>query len=84
MASKLGYEWTQVAIALDFPLAEIEQIQLDNPNQTTRQTTVALIRWRNNPHNLTQQDSIKQLIKALEFPERWDIIDGLREKYGIY
>ena len=83
VASKLGNEWTQVAILLDIEQAEIERIQRDNPYNSNRQITVALIRWRNRQYNRPQQDAIKQLIEALEFPERRDIIDNLREKYGI-
>ena len=83
VASKLGFEWTQVALALGITQPEIEQIQLDNPHQTTKQIIMALIRWRDRQRNRPQQDTIKQLIGALEVPERQDIIDDLKEKYGI-
>lgn len=83
VASKLGFEWTQVALALGITQPEIEQIQLDNPHQTTKQIIVVLIRWRDRQRNHPQQDTIKQLIGALEVPERQDIIDDLKEKYGI-
>ena len=79
VASKLGNEWTQVAILLDIEQAEIERIQRDNPYNSNRQIIVALRTWRNRQHNRPQQDSIKQLIEALEFAQRQDIIDNLRE-----
>lgn len=83
VASKLGFEWTQVALALGITQPEIEQIQLDNPYQTTKQIIVALIRWRDSQHNRPQEDTIRQLLRALEVPERRDIIDDLKSKYGI-
>jgi len=83
VASKLGFDWTQVVLSLDITQAEIEQIQLDNPYKVVNQIKVALTRWRNRQHNRPQQDTIKQLIEALEVPERRDIIDDLREIYGI-
>ena len=83
VASKLGKEWTQVAILLDIEQAEIERIQWDNQHDSNEQIRVALSTWRNRQHNRPQQDTIKQLIEALEFAERQDIIDNLRENYGI-
>jgi hypothetical protein len=82
VASKLGFEWTSVALSLYITQTELEQIQLDNPCQVVKQITVALIRWRNRQCNRPQQDTIKQLIEALEVAERQDIINNLREKYG--
>ena len=81
VASKLGFDWNQVALTLDITQAELEQIQLDNPCQVVKQITVALIRWRNRQRS-RPQDTIKQLIGALEVPGRWDIIDDLRKRYG--
>ena len=82
VASKLGSDWTQVVLSLDITYAEIEQIREDNPRHLIKQIKVALIRWRNRQHNRPQQDTIKQLIEALEVAERQDIINNLREKYG--
>ncbi|XP_076089133.1 malignant fibrous histiocytoma-amplified sequence 1 homolog [Mytilus galloprovincialis] len=83
VASKLGFEWTQVALALGTTQPEIEQIQLDNPYQTTRQIIVVLIRWRDRQMNRSQEESIRQLVRALEIPERQDLIDDLRKKYNL-
>jgi len=83
VASKLGFDWTQVALALDIKQSEIKQIKLDNPGRTKDQITAALFKWRNRQYNRPQQDNIKQLIEALEVPERRDIIDDLRKRCGI-
>jgi hypothetical protein len=82
VASKLGFDWHQVALILDITQAELEQMQMNYPCQVVKQITVALIRWRNRQRNRPQKDTIKQLIGALEVAERQDIIDDLREKYG--
>ena len=81
VASKLGFDWTQVALSLNITQAELEQMQMDYPCQVVKQITVALIRWRKRQHN-RPQDTIKQLIEALQVAERQDIINDLREKYG--
>lgn len=85
VAAKLGFEWSQVALALGITQPEIEKIQLDNPYQTTKQIITALIRWRDhqNRSNRSQDDCVKQLFDALEIVERRDIIDDLVKKYGI-
>jgi hypothetical protein len=82
VASKLGFDWNQMALTLDITQAELEQIQLDYPCQAVKQVTVVLIRWRNRHRNRPQQDTIKQLIGALEVLERQDIINDLTMKYG--
>ena len=82
VAFKLGFDWNQVALTLDITQAELERIQLDYPCQVAKQITVVLIRWRNRQRNRPQQDTIKQLIGALEVAGRQDIINDLREKYG--
>ena len=83
VASQLGSDWTQVVLLLGIKQSEIEQIKMDNQGRSIEQITVALFKWRNRQNN-RPEDTIKQLIEALEFPGRQDIIDNLREKYEIY
>lgn len=83
VASKLGAEWSLVALNLGLSQPEIEQIQLDNPYQTVKQTTTSLVRWRDRQNNGSEDDILNILLKTLKDCDRGDLVKELQEKYGI-
>ncbi|XP_052060944.1 titin-like isoform X2 [Mytilus californianus] len=78
IAKRLGHDWKRVPIALEITTQELEQIERKYINEPVTQTTEALIMWRNRKSNSTEEDNVKELINALTFVERQDIIDDLR------
>ena len=82
VAAQLGANWTLVVGHLGLKQAEIQQIQLDNPNNTINQINIALQRWRDRQEG--QADTIlQQLFSALISCERRDLVDEIQEKYNI-
>ncbi|XP_060067336.1 malignant fibrous histiocytoma-amplified sequence 1 homolog [Ylistrum balloti] len=83
IAARCGAEWSLMALALGLTQPEIEQIQLDNPYQTVKQITTALVRWRDRRHNTTEDAVLSDLLTALQTAGRQDLVDDLEEKFHI-
>ncbi|XP_071174278.1 neural cell adhesion molecule 1-like isoform X2 [Mytilus edulis] len=78
IAKRLGHDWRQVQINLEITTTELEQIERKYINEPITQTTEALIMWRNRKSSSPEEDNINDLINALEFVQRNDIIDDLK------
>ncbi|VDI61626.1 Hypothetical predicted protein [Mytilus galloprovincialis] len=78
IATRLGHDWRRVPILLEITTTELEQIERKYINEPITQTTEALIMWRNRKLNSPEEDIVKELIEALTFVERKDIIDDLK------
>ncbi|XP_076111490.1 uncharacterized protein LOC143079783 [Mytilus galloprovincialis] len=78
IATRLGHDWRQVQILLEITTTELEQIERKYINEPITQTTEALIMWRNRKSSSPEEDNINDLINALEFVQRNDIIDDLK------
>ncbi|CAG2211182.1 DSCAML1 [Mytilus edulis] len=78
IATRLGHDWRQVQIHLEITTTELEQIERKYINEPITQTTEALIMWRNRKSSSPEEDNINDLINALEFVQRNDIIDDLK------
>lgn len=83
LASRLGAEWPQVAINLGLSNEEIEHIQLDNPNQTVKQITKALVKWRGKQINKSKDAILNILIETLKECDRADLVKELQDKYRM-
>ena len=83
VAANLGVEWITVARDLGLTQPEVEQIQLDNPYKTVKQSSTALLRWRDRQHDQAESDSITMLMESLREAERNDLVDDLKEKFHL-
>ncbi|KAL5006034.1 hypothetical protein ScPMuIL_017192 [Solemya velum] len=82
VASELGVEWGLVALNLGLKQVEIEQIQMDNPNQVLKQILKSLLTWRECGQGDTG-NKIEELLSALRETGRSDLAEDLKLTYSI-
>ncbi|XP_071112245.1 malignant fibrous histiocytoma-amplified sequence 1 homolog [Haliotis cracherodii] len=85
IASRLGFEWTLIALQLGLSQAQIEQIQMKHPQRPYHQIHEALSTWRNRENVGSVEDRLAQLLTVLESEEigRNDLAETLRERFHL-
>ncbi|KAJ8013673.1 hypothetical protein DPEC_G00032240 [Dallia pectoralis] len=82
VADHLGLSWTELAREMDFSVAEINHIRVDNPNSLTAQSFMLLKKWVSRDGQNATTDALTEVLTKINRMDIVTMLEGPIFDYG--